>query len=120
MVGRPRVVEPTLARAGAVLAGSGPDTNTAGAAKKALKKSKKALSKANANATLLDECGPGASAAGSEACTAPPGPKGEPGTNGTAVAFAQVESDGNGVVEAKNVADTNVTRRDDSGSSPRQ
>jgi hypothetical protein len=137
--------------AGTALAGSGPDANTAGAAKtakKALKKAKKALKKANANATLLDElCGPGASAAGSETCTAPQGPKGdtgsqglkgdtgsqgpkgEPGTNGTdgtngtngtAVAFAHVNSSGASVFaeDSQNVTDSNVTKREDAGSSP--
>ncbi len=80
------VVALIAALAGTALAGSGPDANTAGAAqkaKKALKKSKKALKKANANATLLDElCGAGASAAGSETCTAPQGPKGDTGDTG--------------------------------------
>ena len=87
---RPALVIAVLALiaalAGTALAGSEPEANTAGAAqkaKKALKKSKKALKKANANATLLDElCGPGASAAGSETCTAPQGPKGDTGSAG--------------------------------------
>ena len=108
-----------------------PTATTSKPAKKiaqdAKKKAKKALNKAKANATLLDElCGPGASAAGSETCTAPQGPKGDPGTNGTngadgadgtAVAYARVTPSSAGVQEAlsQNVADSNVTVRQDIG-----
>ena len=73
--------------AGTALAGSGPDANTSASLKQKVKKTKKkankALNKAKANAALLDElCGPGASAAGSESCTAPQGPTGATGAAG--------------------------------------
>ena len=86
---RPALVVVVLALiaavAGTALAGSGPDANTSGL-KQTVKKTKKTAKKANKrskqNAALLDElCGPGASAAGSETCTAPQGDAGPPGTN---------------------------------------